>query len=753
MAGPDQKWHDSFPVKWTPTGSLLYAHEKSVPPKSEQAWRWRDSILHMTQKRNIIKSSLIGDGRAVGEPSFDLLANADLRQSYSNSEWGWHNAKITVTDGVPFAKQKPMKFSAFWEQIAERDQQIGQTEESKLELDIYELAHVLFDKYEDQFSRGLSPTQKSKYAERIRKDRLSEIWTSLIQERRAEQLQSTPSEENIIALLSAHQIHDACYRLSELGSPRLSTMIAQFNVADDHFQSDMAEQLQAWRDQSIISEMSEPIRALYELLAGNTTISQGKPQGPLENRASSFAISERFDLDWMQAFGFCLWYGKAKNGNIEDAVRDFAEKLAAKQESAIPFPDGVGEGEQQHPLWVLLQLYAATKGTHDEAPALPQALTPLSRPFDNRIPFQLHHALVANIPTLPVSLDLADKLAIDLSFQLSASSFHLGAIFALMHISDPVIREDHIRDLLTRHAATLPQMLDRKAAEIDKQWQILVEKLKVPTAWICRAKAIYFRAMNQSLNELRYLLLGEDWVEAHECLCRRVAPRAVIEEDWNVIRAMVGQFGNHIKEWVQNWGTGGGMYEDFVNLIGEQHHSKRNNAEKGSQEGEARVKRLQSALEEMGRIFKKRGSDLMAGGLEELEQRVACQEMARRVADVAARELVRGPLPCYLLPNPRKLDGRIDTDFSSSATETKQRPRPATYGGRETQPCKGDGVTALPGCYGGCSLSIPRKSQPQTVGAWVFTEAVAIWLTPGRGGFNLESHSRGREGEGSKVDV
>ena len=668
MIGPDRNWHDSFPVKWTPTGSLLYAHEGSVPTRGEQAWTWHDRKLNVGHQRDIIESSLVGDGRTVRD-SCSICSIADRFQYYTNSEWGWHNAKITVTDGVPFAKQKPMKFSAYCEQVKERGQQLGHTADGKLELGLYELAHVLFDKYDDNFSRGFNPSQKSKYAERIRKDRLSAFWASLTQEIHGKQPQIPPSEEDAIALLSAHQIHDACYRLSELGSPRLSTMIAQLDIADDQFHSDMKEQLQAWRDQNIISEMSEPIRALYELLAGNTTISRGRSLGPLENRAATFSISERFNLDWMQAFGLCLWYGKAKNRNIEDVVRDFAEKLATKQESAIPWPEGVSEGEQRHPFWVLLKLYAANKGAQEDTPVLPQALAPLARPFDFRIPFQLHHALVANIPSLPVSSDLADQLAIDLAFQLSASSFLLGAVFALMHISDPHLREHHIRDCLIRHAASLPQMLDRKAAEIDKQWQILVEKLKVPTAWICKAKSIYFRAVHQSLNELRYLLLGEDWVEAHECLCRRVAPRAVIEEDWDVVRAMVGQFGNHIKEWVEDWGTGGGMYEDFVELI-DSRKSKRK-VEEDSQEREMRIKRLQSALEELGRAFKKRGSDLTAGGLEELEQRVACQEMARRVADVIAREQVRAQ---YSAANSQRLDDQLLTRFVSLSTETESRP-------------------------------------------------------------------------------
>lgn len=641
MTGADQKWHESF-LKWTPTGSLLFAHDGPTPPrKRERAWTWRDSCLNVSKNRDVIESSLVGDGRTVSSGSNHSFYDAEYGQSYVNSEWEWHNAKITVADGVPFAKQKPMKFSAFCEQIRERDRHHGQVGDSKLELDGYELAHVLFDKYDDQFSRGLNPSQKSKFAERIRKDRLSEFWASLIRDRYAKQIRDASSEEDALLLLSAHLIHDACYLLNEIGSPRLSTMIAQLDTADEQFNSDMAKQLQAWREQNVISEMSEPIRALYELLAGNTTVSAGKSQGPLENRASTFSISEQFDLDWMQAFGLCLWYGEAKRGNIEDVVRDFAGKLATKQESATPYPDGLNEGEQRHPLWVLLQLYAATKGSTEDAPALPQSLTPLSRPFDNRITFQLHHALTSNIPTLPVNTELADKLAIDLTFQHSASSFHLGAVFALMHISDPQIREHNIRDLLIRHAASLPQMLDHKAAQIDKQWQILVERLKVPTAWLCEAKAIYHRSIHESLYELRYLLFGKSWVEAHECLIERVAPRAVIEEDWDVIRAMLQQFGKEIKNRVPDWSTGAGMYEDFVSLI-DSEHGRNGGAENGEkkQEQEARLKRLQAALGEVGRLHKKKGGDLMAGGLEELERRVACQEMARKVADVVARDQV-----------------------------------------------------------------------------------------------------------------
>ena len=129
---------------------------------------------------------------------------------------------------------------------------------------------------------------------------------------------------------------------------------------------------------------------------------------------------------------------------------------------------------------------------------------------------------------------------------------------------------------------------------------------------------------------------------------------------------MVGQFGNHIKEWVVDWETGGGMYADFVALVEEQYRRRRKKREvavekenqvvieiekekeeKYSPDSESRIKRLQAALEEMGRSFRKRGDGLVGGGggggvdSDELTQRVACQEMARTVAAVVAeREMV-----------------------------------------------------------------------------------------------------------------
>jgi nuclear pore complex protein Nup98-Nup96 len=561
-------------------------------------------------------------------------------------------------DGIPVAKHKNVPFSTFCDRLAEK--KIGNLVAPGGVREVYQLAHVLFDDYEDEFSAGLTAQQKKQFAHRIRKDRLTDSWDLLVGRRHYKNIAEAEKrslEEAALWYLTVHDVTGACNCLMKAKDYHLATLVAQIDQADKIFQEDMKNQIEAWREQSIIPEMSEPIRALYEILAGNTTISKGKSEGSVEDRASTFTISERFGLDWMQAFALCLWYGEHKHGSIEDAVQEFAGKLDERLESAYPYPDNQQkisadeeanfpptERNQESPLWVLLKLYAARPGTRQKPPTLPQALAPLTKPFDARAAFQLHHSLAAHIPYVRVDTARADVLAVDLAFQLSAAGFYVGAAYALMHLSNPTERKAAIKDLLARHATQLPDGFppptpaDSSGTDATTaQWHLLTQELKIPTQWICEAKAQFARSQDQSLHELNLLVAAELWPQAHTCFCRRVAPRTVIDEDWKTLGEVLGQFGEKPEERVgETWSAGGGIYADFMKLVVPV-PKERGKKEKGSGiDGHALVQRLQPALTEMGQRFKKRGSELGAGGLEELEERVACKEMGRMVAEAIA---------------------------------------------------------------------------------------------------------------------
>ena len=549
-------------------------------------------------------------------------------------------------DGVPFAKHSNTPFSTFVDQMPDQVQS-----DLDAERQVYQLAHILFDDYEDEFTAGLTSQQKKQLSPRIRKDRLTDFLDVTIARRHYQTLEAKEKknlEEAALWYLSVHDVNGACNCLIKAKDYHLATLVSQIEQADKVCQGDIAEQIEAWKEQNIISEINEPIRALYELLSGNTTVCEGKQNVPLEDQASTFTISDRFGFDWLQSFGLCLWYGDQKHGTIEKAVEDYRAKIDSSEEPAWPVANAGSTLES--PLWVLLKLYTA-KGPGQTGPTLPQDLASLTKPFDVRAAFQLHHALAAHIKHARVDTEAADKLAADLAFQLSATGHYIGAAFALLHLSVPSVRKAALKDLLARHAANLPSSLSQDETTPNDDtiiFSIITQDLKIPQQRLHAAKGQYARSRNESTDELRYLLAAETWADAHTCLCRRVAPRIVIDEDWDLLAEMLELFSAKPEEHVGDvWAAGGGIYSDFLALVSGKVKGK---------EGEIVAKRLSQALEEMGSRFKMRGDDLKAGGSEELEERVACMEMGRLVAGLLVSQGVKGK---SVLELPMTADARL----------------------------------------------------------------------------------------------
>lgn len=557
------------------------------------------------------------------------------------------NTQVKLADKVPLIRHVAVPFS----QAKNRIVQQGAGSE---EIDIYELAHILFDEYDDEFTSDLSTQQKREYQSRIRKDRLSNFLAALVWRRHGEQIKAAEkvgAATAAVLYLTAKNIKAACDALAHEKDFHLMLLVAQAEQADDSFQNDIGDQMAAWRQQGIISEMTEEVRALYEILAGSTSICRGKQNVAVEDRATTFAISEKFGLDWIQAFSLCLWYGRQKNGDIHDVVRDFLEKLAANEESASP----MGDKGAEDPLWILLKLFASKtkgKGVAVEAPIFPQALSSLSHSWDCQQTFRLFHTLAATVPNIKVDQDKADDLAMALAFEQSARGNLMGAVFALIHLESSTKRRSQLQDLLSKHAASLPSAADAEQTVSqtfqERLWSDLTISLKIPGSWIWRAKALYARSSNTPLAELNFLLLAKDFTAAHDCLLRRVAPRLVIDEDWATLRTVLAEFGENAAELIDvgagnEWKSGGGVYTDFVALVGllESGSARRSsNVEAGAQR-QMLLQRLQTALTALNSQFT--GTGKTAGEWSDkdkasLEERVALCEMGRAVAQAMELE-------------------------------------------------------------------------------------------------------------------
>lgn len=504
------------------------------------------------------------------------------------------------------------------------------------EKQMWELAAILFDDL---------PENEEFDANMARKERFSAFWKELVEPRAVEQANKAESaEEKAIAYLTCFNLWDASDALLQGKDFRLAAMIAQIG-GDEGSKEGMAQQIEEWRRSNVISEMALPIRALYELLAGNTCVSQGKTGAGSENRAETFNIGARFNLDWRQVFGLKFWYGSATTNALPESVAAYGDDLSTKKEQVKPVPWFVDQKnaaasneKRQDILWGLLKLYGE-KANYDNFAGLGEIISSenlSNNPLDARLSFQLYQFLQARgiADFDPYTREhKADLLATDYAFQLSSlaadaspASF-CDAVFVTLHLTSPTARRAAVRFLLNRHAGSIG---DNPAT--CPTFRTLIEKLRIPTAWVWTAKALYAKAvLGDQAIEVRCLLRAGEVLEAHGTLCKVVAPKAVIEEDLEGLGSLIAAFEEVRGTAVEGWIRGGAVYAAFVKL---------NDAATHKEEKEALMDRLEAAL-----------PGLMKEGC--LEERVAMREMADVVEQmrVAAGGETRAALAAVGLDN------------------------------------------------------------------------------------------------------
>lgn len=426
---------------------------------------------------------------------------------------------------------------------------------------VWELASILFD-------------GKSESADAIRKASLSTFWAELVDQAstRAIGLAGT-SEEKAVACLAGHRIAEACKYLLEGKNFHLATLVPLIGTSET-IKKDMREQIKSWHDSKMLSEFSEPIRAIYELLSGNPSVCEGMKGVLVEDRFESFVISKFFGLDWKQAFGLRLWYAISQQDDITAAVAQFQEDIDQDKES-LPRPWYQEEKIQplwfdyeahnrQDLLWGLLQLYAL-EDTDVEAILRPEN-SQLS-PLDMRLSWQLGVAL-GNFTVLAKSErsnEKADATTVSYAAQLTGAGEWLEAVFVLLHLTDPSARQRAVQDHLCRHAALI-------GGESDVNFATLTERYLIPVKWVWEALALYQRGVvKNAAYEVHCLVKAGAYEEAHRVLIQQVAPQAVIERDYSTLESLMEQFDDHssaIGDWIQ----GGELYNLFLSLL--EHRAK-----------------------------------------------------------------------------------------------------------------------------------------------------------------------------------
>lgn len=470
---------------------------------------------------------------------------------------------MTVIDdssNVPFAKlPENFKLSAFCDQRATRD---PAAMHEKL---VWELASILWDDVVVPEELKEVPS----ISNRLRKDKLSSFWQKLVTPASNRSIGLAKSnEEKAIVSLSAHNVPDACGHLIAGKNFHLATLIAVIG-GKESIRKDIKQQISDWKQSKVLSEFSQPIRALYELLAGNVCVCDGTKGVSIEDRIDPFIISKRFGLDWRQAFGLRLWYGTLATESLENAIESFTTDLAQGKETAKPHPWYVEEkvptlwkdkdqGEREDLLWGLLKLHTYHDTSMEEV--LLPANSQLS-PLDFRLSWQLSQALTSANVVSHRNESTADEITLSFAYQLTNEGSWLEAVFVLLHLSDADTRAKSIQNHLARFAG-------RIGSEESRSFTTLTTQLKIPSSWIWEAKALYMRSVERdSRAEVECLIKAGSFNEAHRTFAREVAPKNIVELDYDVLQTLLGGFQGK-EESIAEWNLGGRVYHDFLQIVG-----------------------------------------------------------------------------------------------------------------------------------------------------------------------------------------
>lgn len=533
-------------------------------------------------------------------------------------------SRVVIKDGVSrIQARRNFQFADFAKAVEPSD------DSTKHENLMWQLASILFDS-SDEFHKysGESVGIKKPF---------EDFWTQIIASSAEEHfLKVSSKEERAIVRLSAHNIWGATDELMEGRDYRLATMVAQIG-ASDTIHRELTAQINTWRERDDLSEITPAIRTLYELLAGNTCVSNGKHGTGRENKAETFNISSKFNLDWKRAFGLKLWYGNSAAEPLATSIRLFWEDLASSREKVRPVPwfveQNINTGwndknreKCQDILWGLMLIYASLQKPNDSMRRLrssinlgdilaPQNLT--GTPVDARLSFQLYQLLSARQIIDFDDVDRehkADVLTTDYAFQLAAFDENLcDAIFVTLHLYDAAARQAAVIALLNRHAGVIGE--DASTCDV---YKTLTSDFHIPLAWIWTAKALYAKAvLRDDVAEVRCLLRAGEVEQAHDTLKKVVAPRAVIEEDLQGLVDVLEDFHAHGATLLQSWHMGGAVYADFTRLMLD--------LAADEEEKEILIRRLVAVLPEMSET-----------GLQ-LEERVAITEMGEAVAKLGGQ--------------------------------------------------------------------------------------------------------------------
>lgn len=372
----------------------------------------------------------------------------------------------------------------------------------------------------------------------------------------------------IFSYLSGHQINQAVLVARDAFDHHLELILAQ-GGSNVLVRKVVSQQLEQWRTTQTDKFIAAKRMKIYTLLAGIPVWS-----------TSDSCVNICEDLDWKRAIAVHLWYLCLPMASIEDILKDYCTafkgslygcyaarpvppyvetaSFGAMEEDEASDAEGMEDmGQKFVPrdmCYHLLKLY--NKKSH----RLDRLLTPTTSTRDNldyRLSWHVQQAL-CRIGYSHLSEQKTCTLHCDFAVQLENAGLWTWAIFVLLHIADATRRKALVMDVLCRNI---------QVKSDGKVETFLSQKLLIPTEWLYEAKALRARHSGDDHEEAWYLLKAGHWYTSHSLLIRRIAPDAIINENYDYLKNFLEEFclPDRVST-ISNWGTGGQVFLDYIHL-------------------------------------------------------------------------------------------------------------------------------------------------------------------------------------------
>jgi len=488
-----------------------------------------------------IKKALVAD---VDDSERQLIID-QLMIHYSNSfptsndpSDGTPRMKLQCTRSVEQLQKLTMQYIESIQAYIERQSNDGENSLAKVcQAEIWELVNVLFslvpaeedpiaDDASDASDQGnlislASMERRAKFSSWLKNNTHDSMRNQLEEIKR----HSGNINEEILSLLSGHDLSGAVMSASASGNVRLATLLATAGSSSEAV-SCIVDQQRIWDEEGYAGHIDEQLLQVYDILSGNVD-------------SAMYIVGN----DWKRSVGMHLWYGTPKTSPVSAAVSNY---LNAVQEGLAPFPG------PWHPLkatpdakrptdtaFELIRMFCFSEewDSHEEKSAaalgaLPDLLCPLGvSPDVHRVDFYWHLLGVLEAIGVIPDADLTPKVEDAIARVISSFIFQLEsigglthwAIYVALHIRNVDHRDFVVKDLLSRYVEDWHS--NEEAVEF------LVEKLGIPVSMMEEAKASWALFNNDCEMELESLMDAQEWNRAHELFRRKIAPTWFLAQD------------------------------------------------------------------------------------------------------------------------------------------------------------------------------------------------------------------------------